>query len=96
MSNFEDVPFPELPADERKEQLLAKQALTNISLRQIEAEWKVMRQQSRETTIALIAEAGLSVAEASRLSGHHRNTITTWLQIHNAENSKKLRETKGK
>lgn len=96
MSNYEDVPFPELSADERKEQLLAKQALTNISLRQIEAEWKTMRQQSRETTIALITECGISVAQASTLSGHHRNTITTWLQIHNAENSAKLRESRDK
>ena len=96
MPKSEQEPLTKLPADELRESLVNEQLLTNITLQQLEGEWKAMRMHSRNTTIRLIAETNMSVAEASRLSGHHRNTIMVWLQVHNAENSKKLRESKDK
>lgn len=50
-----------------------------------EAQWKELRQHSRDLTMRLITEYGESVNRAAYLSGHHRNTITIWLKIHNAE-----------
>lgn len=46
---------------------------------------KLARERSRAYVIQAITEQGLSVAKAAELSGHHRQTITLWLQIHNAE-----------
>jgi hypothetical protein len=50
-----------------------------------EAEWKKLRQHSRDLTMRLITEHGMSVNRAADISGHHRNTIAIWLKIHNAE-----------
>lgn len=58
---------------------------TRSQLEIIEREWKHWRNQSKALTIKLVTEHGVSVAKASQLSGHHRNTIGIWLQIHNAE-----------
>jgi hypothetical protein len=55
----------------------------------IELSWKDYRAQSRELTVRLVTEHRYSVAEASRLSGHHRTTISTWLDIYNAEHKKR-------
>lgn len=59
-------------------------AETRQKLAAIEREWKTLRETSRATTIRLVTQHGVSVAKASQLSGHHRNTIMIWLQIHNA------------
>lgn len=58
---------------------------TRAKLESIEREWKQWRQQSRALTLRLVTVHGFSVAKASLLSGHHRTTITVWLQVHNAE-----------
>lgn len=50
-----------------------------------EAEWRKLREHSRSLTLSLITDFGYSVARASDISGHHRNTISIWLKIHNAE-----------
>lgn len=58
---------------------------TRQKLAAIESEWKSLREESRRLTVELITQHGYSVANAARLSGHHRTTITTWLQVWNAE-----------
>lgn len=58
---------------------------TRAKLGAIEREWKTLRDTSKATTVRLITDWGYSVSKASQLSGHHRNTIMIWLQIHNAE-----------
>lgn len=58
---------------------------TRAKLESIEREWKYWRDQSKLLTVKLVTEHGVSVAKASNLSGHHRNTIGIWLQLHNAE-----------
>lgn len=60
--------------------------MLNVSLAQIEKDWKNLRAESRKNTLELITACGMSVAGASRITGHTRATITTWLQVHNAEN----------
>lgn len=50
-----------------------------------EQTWKELRAQSRALTVELITVEGLSMLRASELSGHHRSTVKTWLDIHNAE-----------
>lgn len=69
-----------------KDDELAILAETRQKLEAIEREWKMLRATSRATVIRLITQHGLSVAKASALSGHHRTSITVWLDIHNAEN----------
>jgi hypothetical protein len=73
--------------DEQWGQADREQALkeTRQKLEVIEREWKSWREQSRTLTVELVTVHGVSVARASQLSGHHRNTITAWLNIHNAE-----------
>lgn len=56
-----------------------------------EEQLKLARERSRAYVIQAVTEQGLSVAKAAELSGHHRQTITLWLEIHNAE--KKGRES---
>jgi hypothetical protein len=58
---------------------------TRHQLEVIEREWKHWREQSKTLTIQLITLDGLSVLKAAGLSGHHRNTIKVWLDLHNAE-----------
>jgi DNA invertase Pin-like site-specific DNA recombinase len=71
--------------EERLEAAKARQALLNVSIAQVEKEWKELRAQSRQNTLDLITQLGVSVAATSRITGHTRATITTWLQVHNAE-----------
>jgi ribosomal protein S6 len=54
-------------------------------LSELEKAFKSKRDVSRELTVKLVSEYRYSVARAADLSGHHRNTIAVWLQIHNAE-----------
>lgn len=61
------------------------QILINASLAKIEDEFKFWRAASRKNVLEMITEQGVSVARAALLSGHHRATITVWLQVHNAE-----------
>jgi hypothetical protein len=65
-----------------REQALAE---TREKLEAIELEWKEWRRQSRNLSLELITVNKYSVANVSRLSGHHRGTITLWLQVWNAE-----------
>lgn len=58
---------------------------TRQKLAEIEREFKHWRDQSRTLTIELVTKEGFSVARASQLSGHHRNTIKVWLDVWNAE-----------
>ena len=67
------------------EAVLAEVALTGVSLRQAEKEWKDLRAHSRKLTLELVTEQGVSVAKASALTGHTRQTIKIWLDVHNAE-----------
>jgi hypothetical protein len=77
--------------EELLEAAIARQALLNVSVAQVEKEWKDLRAQSRENTIHLITECGMSVAGANRITGHHRATIKVWLDVHNAEKKAALR-----
>lgn len=72
---------PEWTQAQVEEALAAKRQALEVH----EAQWKEMRQQSRDLTLRLITEYGESINRASYLSGHHRATVTTWLKIHNAE-----------
>lgn len=54
----------------------------------IEDQWKHWRARSRQLSLDLITIDKLPVAEVSRLSGHHRNTLGVWLKIHNAEHKR--------
>lgn len=56
-----------------------------IEREDLEESLRLSRERSRAYVIQAITKQGISVAKASDLSGHHRNTITLWLQIHNAE-----------
>ena len=63
----------------------AELAMTGVALRQAEKEWKDLRALSRRITLELVTEHGLSVAKASQMSGHTRQTIKIWLDVWNAE-----------
>jgi hypothetical protein len=67
------------------EAVLAEVALTGVSLRKAEEEWKALRAHSRKLTLELVTEQGVSVAKAASLTGHTRQTIKIWLNVHNAE-----------
>jgi len=58
---------------------------TRAKLEAIEREWKHWRMQSRTLALELITRDGFSVAKVAMLSGHHRNTLKVWLDLHNAE-----------
>ena len=47
--------------------------------------WQELRAQSRALAIELITVEQISMLRTAELSGHHRATIKTWLDIHNAE-----------
>jgi hypothetical protein len=71
---------PEWTQEQVEEALASKRQQLAVH----EAQWKEMRQQSRDLTLRLITEYGESINRAAYLSGHHRATVTTWLQIYNA------------
>jgi hypothetical protein len=56
-----------------------------IERESLEEQLKESRERSRAYVLQAVIEQGLSVAKAAELSGHHRQSITLWLQIHNAE-----------
>lgn len=58
---------------------------SRVEREQLEEQLKESRERSRGYVIQAVTEHGISVSKASELSGHHRNSITLWLQIHNAE-----------
>ena len=60
-------------------QVLGALTETRRRLSVIEASWKEERAVSRRLTIQLITEHGYSINKAAMVSGHQRNTITTWL-----------------
>lgn len=62
----------------------AELAMTSVALRHTEADWKDLRALSRKITLELVTDHGYSVANASRLSGHTRQTIKIWLDVWNA------------
>lgn len=74
------------------EALLEKQFLLNISLEQAEKDWKNLREESRRNALLLITEHGISLARTSAITGHHRNTLKIWLDIHNAETKRRAGE----
>lgn len=74
------------------EALLAKQALLNVSLEQIERDWKSLREESRKNALLLLTEHGISLARTSSITGHHRNTLKIWLDLHNAETKRRAGE----
>lgn len=63
-------------------------AETRRRLTAIEAGWKVERAMSRRLTVKLVAEYGYSILKASKLSGHNRATILTWLAADGVETRK--------
>lgn len=58
---------------------------SRIEREEAEEALRLARERSRAYVIQAVTEQGLSVAKAAELSGHHRQSITLWLQIHNAE-----------
>jgi hypothetical protein len=85
-----------MTSEPRREEkaVLAELASTRESLVKIEEEWKDLRWNSRKLTLELITEHAISIAKASKLSGHSRVTIKSWLDIHNAM-AKMRRDLKG-
>lgn len=67
------------------EAALAEMAMTNTTLDKVQEEFRYWRAHSRKITLELVTEHGVSVAKASQLSGHTRQTIKIWLDVHNAE-----------
>jgi predicted DNA-binding protein (UPF0251 family) len=55
------------------------------TLEAIENRWKIERAHNKALTVRLVVQHGLSVQKAADLTGHHRNTVSLWVQIHNAE-----------
>jgi len=68
-----------------EEAVLAEMAMTRVALQHTEDDWKDLRALSKKLTLELITDQGFSVAKAAKISGHHRQTITIWLNLHNAE-----------
>jgi predicted DNA-binding protein (UPF0251 family) len=60
----------------------------------IEERWKIERAHNKALTVRLVVQHGLSVAKAADLTGHHRNTVSLWVQIHNAEEKARRSVTK--
>lgn len=60
----------------------------------IEARWKIAREWNRTLTVRLVVQHELSIARVSELTGHHRNTVSLWVQIHNAEEKARRSVTK--
>jgi predicted HTH domain antitoxin len=54
-------------------------------LEAIEANWKIAREWNRTLTVRLVVQHELSIAKVAELTGHHRNTVSLWVQLHNAE-----------
>jgi hypothetical protein len=71
-----------------EEETLVALADVRDTLAAIESSWKDYRAQSKALTVRLITEHRYSVARAAELSGHHRQTISIWLKIYNAENKR--------
>jgi transposase len=69
---------------EPSEETLASIRMYKERLAEIEESWKFAREAARANLLQAITEGGLSVAKASELSGHSRQTISTWLQVWNA------------
>jgi hypothetical protein len=79
-----------------KDQVIEALTWKRQQLADHEKQWKTLREDSKFLTLRLVTEHGVSVAGASKISGHHRNTIMLWLQIHNAEmKSSKTRDVEG-
>jgi hypothetical protein len=76
-----------------EDQALADLAEARGTLEAIEERWKIYRATSRRLTLELITQHGYSIQKAAKLSGHHRNTIMIWLNIHNAEVKGSRRDT---
>jgi predicted HTH domain antitoxin len=54
-------------------------------LEAIEANWKIQREWNRALTVRLVIQHELSIAKVAEMTGHHRNTVSLWVQLHNAE-----------
>lgn len=67
------------------DQTLRDIAESRGKLEAIENRWKVERAWNRALTVRLVTQHGLSVAKAADATGHHRNTVSLWVQLHNAE-----------
>lgn len=57
----------------------------------IEEAWKIARAHNRALTVRLVVQHGLSVQKAADATGHHRNTVSLWVQLHNAEEKARLK-----
>lgn len=57
----------------------------------IEQAWKIERSRNRALTVRLVTQHGLSVQKAADATGHHRNTVSLWVQLHNAEEKARLK-----
>lgn len=51
----------------------------------IEERWATERAHHKALVVRLVTQHGLSVAKAADVAGIHRNTVSLWVQIHNAE-----------
>jgi len=70
---------------ETLEQLEANQERIKQALAEAEEHWKSLRAESRSNCLRMITEFHISAARAALLSGHHRSSITAWLDVWNAE-----------
>jgi hypothetical protein len=71
------------------EQTMRDLAESRGKLDAIEERWKAERDWNRILTVRLVTQHELTIARVSQLTGHHRNTVSLWVQIHNAEEKAK-------
>lgn len=67
------------------EQTMRDLAESKGTLDAIEAKWKTEREWNRALTVRLVTQHELSIAKVAEMTGHHRNTVSLWVQLHNAE-----------
>jgi hypothetical protein len=71
------------------EQTMRDLAESRGKLDAVEEAWKIARAHNRALTVRLVTDHELSIARVAELTGHHRNTVSLWVQIHNAEEKAK-------
>ena len=76
------------------EQTMRDLAESRGKLDAVEEAWKNARAHNRALTVRLVTQHELTIARVSQLTGHHRNTVSLWVQIHNAEEKAKRSVTK--
>lgn len=60
---------------------------TRAQLADIEARWKQLRDDSRRLAVALMFDHGYSISRTSTITGHHRQTLRSWVEVEDARRS---------